>query len=123
MIAGVVFLFFTPGPAFLGTSIMYVASIAVLFRVASGWVAPEQESPRFWAEFRAGVSYVWQRPGMRLSVVLAAAVAFFAAPEAGPRSVACRSGKRSALLCEVPLVTGPGLDYSAACALCRHDLF
>ena len=78
-IAGVVFLFFEPGPAFLGTSFAYGLSLILLAGVKSGWVAPGGEPPSFWSEFRAGLSYMRQRPGMRISVIFAGSVALFGA--------------------------------------------
>ena len=64
-IAGVVFLFFDPGPAFLGTCFAYLVSVALLARVRSGWVRNEEDVPPFWQEFRAGLAYMRERPGMR----------------------------------------------------------
>lgn len=76
--AGLILAVWGPGPAFAATFVGFVVAVVLLVGVSTRSTPPPSGEP-FVQQFRAGLAYVRQRPGMRLVVRMAFAVAALAA--------------------------------------------
>ncbi len=78
-IAGIILRFSGPGLAFAGTFASYLLGVGLLSRVRTDWQPGVSATEPFLTQFRLGVRYVRERPGLRLVIATAFWVAMLGA--------------------------------------------